>query len=323
MVWIAFIVCGGALTYFSYYLCKEGVILSERAHISEGIIGMIFLAIATSFPEISTAATSVYFLDQVGLGYSDIIGSVLVNFMILLGVDYYSGKGRVLTEISRTNRLTGVFVAVFVSIVLGAAVIRSRGYALPSLMGIGVENLVIVLAYVAALRWLKDAENVPHDPAANKEPKWEIWSKFIVLLAIVMVLGALMAKVGEQLVLTTGLSQTFTGALLLGFATSLPEIIVSAAALRAGSLNMSVGNILGSNLFDVCIIPLLDALHRAPILGTLTKGQILVTGIALLMSVVFVAGSFIKRRTNTRLNWDTGAIFAIGFAGFVIVYFVR
>ena len=86
---------------------------------------------------------------------------------------------------------------------------------------------------------------------------------------------------------------------------------------------MAVGNVLGSNMFDICIIPLLDMLNKTPILGMLTRGQVLVTTVMLLISVVFVAGAFIKKETSSRVNWDTSAIFAIGFVGFVIIYFVQ
>jgi len=324
MIWIQFIICSTALTWFSYHLCQEGIILSEKTHISEGIIGMIFLAIATSFPEISTAATSVYFLGKVGLGYADIVGSVVINFMILFGVDYFSGKGRMFLKISRLNRMSGVVILLLSFVVLGASVTRMSGRTIPSFMGLGIENFIIVLIYFIALRKFKNAETVLHvEVKKNTEPKWVIWGKFIGLLLVVVFLGAWMAKVGEAIVNTTGLSQTFTGVLFLGIATSLPEIIVTFAALRAGSLNMAVGNVLGSNMFDICIIPFLDILNKTPILGMLTRGQVLVTAVMFVISLVFVVSSFVKKETSSRLNWDTAAIFAIGFAGFVIVYFVK
>ena len=132
-----------------------------------------------------------------------------------------------------------------------------------------------------------------------------------------------MAKIGDNIVSDTGLSQTFTGTLILGFATSLPEIIVSVVAFRAASVDMAIGNVLGSNLFDVCIIPFLDFLTARPILGLLTAGQIIATVLVFVLSAVAVAGLLIKRSGNRMINWDTGLIFAIGFMGFVILYFIQ
>ncbi|MFH1305261.1 MAG: hypothetical protein ABIH74_02520, partial [Candidatus Omnitrophota bacterium] len=154
-------------------------------------------------------------------------------------------------------------------------------------------------------------------------PFWKIWSKFLMFLVAVMFLGIWMAGIGEKIILGTGLSQTFTGTLLLGAATSLPEIIVSFAALKASSVDMAVGNILGSNMFDVCIIPLLDVLSESPILGMLTAGQILATVFALALAIIVVAGLFIKKDASRRIGWDTGLVFAVGLAGFVLLYFIK
>lgn len=325
MVWIEFVTCSALLTFFAYHLCREGVVLSKKTRIAEGIIGIVFLAIATSFPEIVTAGVSVFFLDKIGLGYGDIIGSVIINLMILIGLDYYVGRGRILLKISGINRFTGSFILFLLLIILGGAALRLSGVAIPAFGRIGAENLLVIFAYLASLQIIRkkgqeDSSKLNND---TKEKFLPVWAKFIIFLAVVMCLGVWMAKIGEKIVARTNLSQTFTGTLLLGFATSLPEIIVSFAALSAGSANMAVGNILGSNLFDVCIIPFLDMLTKRPILGLLTTGQVLATAIVFILSMVLVSSFLLKKETRRRINWDTGIIFAIGFLGFVILYYAK
>lgn len=325
MVWFEFLICAGLMTYFAYYLCKEGIIISERTHLEEGVIGMFFLAIATSFPEIVTGSTAVFYLGKVGLGYGDIVGSVIVNLMILLALDYYQGKGRILLRVSRISRLTGVFVVFIISVVIIAAVLRLKGMPIPAFKGVGVESVLIVGIYFVCLGIVRKMHSRKHSEiyAASSRPFREIWTKFILLLMAVMFLGVWMARIGEKIVVETDLSQTFTGALLLGVATSLPEIIVSFAALKASSVDMAVGNILGSNLFDVGIIAFLDLLSKRPILGMLTAGQMIATVLVLGLSSIAVLGLFVKRDTKRRISWDTGLIFIVGFAGFVLLYFVR
>ncbi|MDP8299226.1 MAG: hypothetical protein P9L88_04920 [Candidatus Tantalella remota] len=325
MVWIEFAVCGALLTVFAYNLCKEGVILSEKTHLEEGVIGMFFLAAATSFPEIATGATAVFSLDMIGLGYGDLAGSIIVNLMILFALDVYCGRGRILLKVSRLNRLTGIFVLVAASVVLSAALLRTLGISLSVIGMVGVESIVLVGVYFAYLKVISRKGPPKHKEIHGgvNEPFWRIWSKFILLLVIVMFLGMWMAKIGEKIVLSTTLSQTFTGTLLLGFATSLPEIIVSFAAIRASSVDMAVGNILGSNLFDICVVALLDILTKVPILGALTSGQVLSTVVVLVLSGIAVAGLFSRRDNNRRVSWDTSLIFAVGLAGFVILYFIK
>ncbi|MBD3296801.1 MAG: hypothetical protein GF392_05480, partial [Candidatus Omnitrophica bacterium] len=150
-----------------------------------------------------------------------------------------------------------------------------------------------------------------------------LWAKFLVFLAVVMAAGFWMARIGDRIVERTLLSETFTGTLLLGFVTSMPELIVSFAALRAGSPDMAVGNLLGSNLFDLCVIPVLDLFTRSPIVGQLTPGQMLSTVTVLIMSVIAYLGIRYRGPGMRGKGWDTISIFIVGFAGFVLIYFLR
>lgn len=285
---------------------------------------MFFLAVATSFPEIVTGATAVFSLGRIGLGYGDIVGSIVVNFMILFSLDYLYKKGRILSGISDLTRLTGFFVPVVTGVVLVASMLRALKWAPPALGMVGIESVVIVVVYCMYLRIVstrsKGEQESNHDAGGSF---WKIWIKFFFLLIIVMLLGVWIAKIGDKIVSNTGLSQTFTGTLILGAATSLPEIIVSFAALKAGSVDMAVANILGSNLFDICIIPFLDLLSKEPILGMLTPGQMLATTLVLVLSGIVIAGIVSKKDRPGRFSGDTSLIFALGLIGFVLLYFVK
>ena len=325
MIWIQLFICGGLLTFFAYNLCKEGVILSEKTHMEEGVIGIFFLAVATSFPEIVVGATSVFSFGKIGLGYGDLVGSVIVNSMLLFALDLYTGRGRMLRGISRLNLTTAFFVLGVSCVIFTSSVLRVVFLPKFSIFGfLGPESLLIIAAYFIYLRILKRegasaGEGIYH---AEEEPFWKVWAKFIFLLVVVMLLGVWMARIGDRIVEGTGLSETFTGTLILGVATSLPEIIVSFAAIRAASADMAVGNILGSNLFDMCVIPLLDFLSEKPLLGLLTPGQILSTLIVIIITAITIFGIASRRDTERKVGWDTALIFTVGFIGFVILYFV-
>jgi len=285
---------------------------------------MFFLAIATSFPEIVTAITATHYLGRIGLGYGDIVGSVIVNLMILAVLDLYYGRGRILAKVSDLTRMTGLYAAISGAVLLTAVLFRSTLPLKASLGNIGIESIAIFGMYFLFAGILHRQSKEEHGEVyKTNEPIWKIWFKFAMFLAIVMFLAMWMAKVGEKIIVETDLSQTFTGTLFLGFATSLPEIIVSFAALRAGSIDMAVGNILGSNLFDVSVVPILDALTQSPILGLLTHGQLLATAIAAALLAITAAAMYKKRETDKKINLDTALIFTVGFAGFVLLYFIR
>ncbi len=326
MFWIEFLICSVLLTFFAYNLSKEGVILSKKTHISEGLIGMFFLAVATSFPEIATGVTAVHSLGCIGLGYGDLIGSVIVNFMILLGLDYFVGRGRILSKVSEANRYTGIFILLVSGLLSVIVLSRAAGGAEMFRVGpIGIESIFIVCIYLFSLEFLRRKDGSLKDEFLIKKDQtfWEVWAKFIGILIVVMLLGAWMAGIGQKIVLGTGMSQTFTGTLLLGFATSLPEIIVSFAALRAGSTDMAVGNILGSNLFDICVIPALDVFTDKPIFAMISRPDIVATVVAMVMAAIAVVGLRNRKPGNKKVGFDTILIFVVGFTGFVILYVMK
>lgn len=325
MIWVEFLICAGLLTFFAYNLCKEGIIISEKTRLEEGLIGVIFLSVATSFPEIVTGAAAVFYLDRIGLGYGDIVGSVMVNYMVLFFLDYYQGKGRILNRVSSLNRMTGLFCVGILLTLFIAVFLRFMGTRVPGIKRIGMESILFIVCYLVYLKIIhgKVTALCVEVYDSKRDSFWSIWVKFIVLLGIVIFLGVWLALVAGKIVVLTNLSQTFIGTFLLGGVTSFPEIIVSFAALRAGSIDMAVGNILGSNLFDVCIISFFDILTKTPILSMLTQGQILATIFALVLSVITVLGLFFKKDTLRKIGWDTSLIFIAGFAGFVVLYFVK
>ena len=326
MIWIEFIICSSLLIAFSYYLCKEGTIISEKTHIEEGIIGMFFLAIATSFPEIVTSAASVFPLGKIGLGYGDLIGSIIVNFMILIGLDFCIGKGRVLRNLSSTNKLTSIFLFIICFIVMFFVFLHRSSLQFLTFRGVGIEMPIIICVYFFYLRLLHKKGvrvHVMEVEISKNEPFLKIWTKFILLLLAIMFLGIWMARIGNNISIQTGMSETFIGTLFLGVVTSFPEIIVSFSAIRVGSVNMAVGNVLGSNLFDICIVPLLDVLYDKPVLSILSTGQVISTCVVLFMAVVAVMGLRSIRQTSLRVNWDTGFIFITGLASFVLLYYIK
>ena len=333
MVWVEFAICAGLMIVSAYALCIEGMTLASVTHIEEGVIGIFFLAVATSFPEIVVGVSSVSYLDRVALGYGDLLGSVMINSMLVIGVDYFASRSRVLSGLPKMSFTTVLFWAGIAAVIIAAAVIR-RYFNLFSIGPFGVESFVILGLYFTYLVKLKrngspdgnggKAESDGSFKKSSEKSVARMWARFVALIVVVMVLGVWMAAVGEKIAVSTGLSHTFVGATLLALVTSFPEIVVSFAAVRAGSVDMAMGNIFGSNLFDLSILPILDAFTKGPITGGLTFGQISVTVMALLIPVILMRG---MRRAapdrGNRVGINTSMVFAAGMAGLAILYFIE
>ncbi len=326
MVWLEFTVCGVLMIFSAHALCVKGVGLARAAHIEESVIGIFFLAVATSFPEIAVGVSSVSYVGRFSLGYGNLLGSVMINSMLLLAIDFSSGRGRVLANVTGTNFTTAVFLGIAALIIALTALLgKVLSLALPG--PVGFESVLIAAFYFAYLNSLKKkvlpGGSVTAGASRRETALWPVWAAFLSLVLVVAVLGVWMANIGEKLAVTTGLSHTFVGATLLALITSFPEIVVSLAAVKTGAVQMAVGNVLGSNLFDLSVLPVLDLFTKSPALGTLTAGQIAVAGIALLISLITLAGMKIRSRFPVRAGLDTALIFASGVCGLAILFFVK
>ncbi|HEX6364423.1 MAG TPA: hypothetical protein VFZ93_15810, partial [Albitalea sp.] len=143
--------------------------------------------------------------------------------------------------------------------------------------------------------------------------------------AAILVAGFLLATAGEALAAQTGLGTSFFGAVLLGFSTSLPELSTVLAAVRLGRYEMALADVLGTNLFNVTIIVLVDALHPGdPVL--MEAGPFAAFGalLALVLTAIFLVGMIERRdRTVLRMGFDSLAAIACYAAGLVVLYQLR
>jgi len=131
---------------------------------------------------------------------------------------------------------------------------------------------------------------------------------------VVVGAGSALPFVAENLSLAMHWNQSFVGNLFVAFATSLPETVVTFAAIRLGAVDMAVGNVLGSNLFNILIIAIDDLLFLPGSLYQATEPSHSVSGItAIIMTGVVSAG--LMSRTRARIfgtiGWPSAALIAL------------
>lgn len=113
---------------------------------------------------------------------------------------------------------------------------------------------------------------------------------------------------GGQIARTTGLGETFVGTLFIALSTSLPEVVVSFAAARIGALDLAVGNLFGSNLFNIAILGLDDLLFTpGPLFGAVSRLHLIPAVGAMTMTGIAIVG-LTFRATKRRRYWSWDAI---------------
>jgi cation:H+ antiporter len=157
----------------------------------------------------------------------------------------------------------------------------------PVLLGLYLLALKSVFAHEQAQRRAAEPSLPPAVPAFVRQE----WRRFGLAAALVLAAGSWLPEVADGLAQALGLSRSFVGTVFMALVTTLPEMAVTVAALRLGALDMAIGNLLGSNLFNVVILAFDDlAYARGPLLADVAPVHAGTAATALVMTGLVLVG---------------------------------
>jgi cation:H+ antiporter len=208
------------------------------------------------------------------------------------------------------------------------------GARLPSLGWIGLYSPVFIAVYFVSMRLI-----FTHEQQRRAHETQEVATElqygavsvraalFHYTLAAVLVVGAALwlPRLGAELARQTGLGEAFVGSLFIAITTSLPEIVVSIAAVRIGAIDLAIGNVLGSNLFNLLILGLDDVFYRqGPLLGAADATHGVTILAVVTMNALFLIGLTYRVLTKRfAVAWDTGAMAAVYVTAVTLAYLLR
>jgi cation:H+ antiporter len=234
--------------------------IAEITGLGRAWVGAVLLATATSLPELGTDIVAVR-MHAVNLAAGDLFGSSLANMLVLAILDQWARGGRVVRGAALENALIACLAIVLNA--LGALFVLSRSDW--RLVGVSPAPLLLVLIYIGGTRAIyrngvsRIGVALPGRAAHGKAQnlRKHVVSFVGAAIAILVVVPAL-AWSAKHIAELTGLGNTFVGTWLLGLVTSLPELVTGLAAVRIGQFDLAVGNLFGSNSFNMAIFFLLD-----------------------------------------------------------------
>ncbi len=224
---------------------RGAVDLSEQHGLSKGFIGLTILAIGTDLPEllvsVSGSVQQLQGVEASGVIVGNATGSAIAQGTLVLGTAGLVGYLSVAPRMVRRDGLTLLLAALLTGfLAFDGHVGRVEGAAL----------LIAYLIYLVALFQSEHQSGEPRPPLAGR-------ANPLMLIGIGLVTVILSAHVAVteavELAELWGISQTVLGALILGAGTSLPELALAVGAARQGHASLSVGNVIGSNIFDLLV----------------------------------------------------------------------
>lgn len=275
------------------FLVRYSDRLGDRLGLGRSLAGMLLLATATSLPELLIGCHAAR-IGAVDLAVGDLMGSSLCNLLILAVLDLATKtRGTMFSVTAATHAMAAVTSMLLTAIVLLFLLLDTK----IGVGRLGVGSIAIGVGYLFCVRLVYyDQQHAlrlaaPELESSREElpPLGSSLAGYLATTALIFYIAPKLAETSDQLAQLSGLGGTFFGTFFVALITSLPEAVTSLAALRIGAVDLAMGNIFGSNAFNMVMFIGLDLSYGRPILlaaadvhAVTATALILVTCVALL-----------------------------------------
>jgi cation:H+ antiporter len=241
------------------------------------------------------------------LAAGDLFGSSMANMLILAAVDLAFRRRQLLRQAALDNALLASLAIVLNA--LGAIFVLARPRH--HLLGVAPESLLLVAVYLAGVRAVyrhgrRLAPGSEKPARADRQRLRGASLRFGVAALVTFGAAPPFAASAQAVAELSGLGSTFVGAFLVGLATSLPELVAAVAAVRLGAFDLAVGNLFGSNAFNMAIFFALDLAQPGSLFAASDPAHALTAIFAMvLMALGLAAIVYRAERRNVLVEPDS------------------
>lgn len=221
--------------------------IASRFGIPQLVIGLTIAAMGTSMPEAAVSITSAL-KGSAGITVGNVVGSNIMNILVILGVTAIIAPIAV-QKSTRNFEIPGMIAITVLFLVLGYTggdIVRYEGIIL----------WVVFIGYLVYLFWIAK-HNKDEESDDEHEKKWSLPVQLIAIVGGIaaIVFGSDLAVDGATAIAKAfGMSDRVIGLTIVAFGTSLPELVTSVTAAKRGKADLAIGNIVGSNIFNILFV---------------------------------------------------------------------
>lgn len=324
---IGFLIATAVIVATGSRLSKYGDMMADMLGWGKMFVGIILLASVTSMPELMTGISSVVFLDAPDLAVGDIVGSCAFNILIISIMDLFYDHKKPLTSVAQTGHVIAASFGIMLLSLVAFAILMPDIFG--TIVWIGEFSLLFLLLYLVAIRVIFLYEKKEKNHREEKKHSYPLSLKQVILryalnAVVLMAAAMLLPYFGEHLAEESGLGQSFFGTLFIAASTSLPEVVVSIAAIRIGTIDMAIGNIFGSNIFNIAILALDDILYtKGPIFQFTSPNHIIPVLGTIIITAIGIIGIVFKEEKKWKLAIDTALIAVVYILMMGLLYYKR
>ncbi|MDP1923444.1 MAG: sodium:calcium antiporter [Thiobacillus sp.] len=311
-VWLSLLASLAVIGVAGFKLSRYGDIIAEKSGMSRGWVGLILLASVTSLPELVTGIASVTVADVPDIAVGNILGACVFNLGFIVVLDFLYRKESIYTRARQGNVLAAGYSVVLLGFTGFNLLLYREGTTL-SLGHVGLYSPLILLLYLLAMRslyqyekaqvseYVEDRVELHPDMSLKQAVKGYVMAALAVVAA-----GVWLPFIAKNLAAAMAWEQSFVGTLFVAAVTTMPEIVVTVAALRMGAIDLAIGNLFGSNLFNIAILAIDDLFYLpGPLLADVSLVHATSAFSAMMMSGLAVVGLVLRpaSRVFRTVNW--------------------
>ena len=286
------------------------------------IIGLTIVAMGTSAPELAVS-TSAAIQGANEIALSNVVGSNIFNLLGVLGVCALICPIPIEKTIIKRDFPFSILITVGLFIVTGIGLFSGFDFLHTGMLEnvglisrpVGIALLIIFAGYIGTLIFLAKRNKVTEDDSGKNMPVWKCLLLIVVGLACIIIGGQLVVENAKGIAAALGMSETLIGLTIVAIGTSLPELVTSIVAARKGENGLAVGNVVGSNIFNILFI-----LGVSATIHPIAVNYASVIDLLILVVVSIVTYVFSLTKKISRIE---GAVMILMYAATVIFAIVR
>ena len=276
--------------------------IAKKLGIPQLIIGLTIVAMGTSMPEAAVSITAAL-QENAGITIGNIVGSNILNILIILGVT------ALITNVAIQKSTLYYEIPYMIAITIVLMIFGITGGKITFIEGVIFWLLFIV--FLGYLFVMSKKGNSQEDEEVKDIPVWKC-ILFMLVGGVMVVKGSDFAVSGASAIARFfGMSERFIGLTIVAFGTSLPELVTSVTAAKKGNAGIAIGNIVGSNIFNILFV-----IGTTALICTVPFESkfIIDTIIAIASGVVLWLGTY----KNRELRKPCGIVMLLGYAAYFI-----
>lgn len=312
---ILFMVLGLVLILVGANCLTDGAsAIAKRWGLSDLVIGLTVVAFGTSAPELVISIVSAL-NGSSELAIGNVVGSNIFNVLVIIGVTSMVSPVKIERSVM-TNDIPFVMLSALALLAIGNSPLLD-GATAPTVTRVSGILLLLFFAIFMRYTFSQASYAAPSDPSAVVVKPMPLWK------SIIWVVGGLAALVfgGDRFVAGAsgiasglGVSDAIIGLTIVAAGTSLPELATSVTAALKGRPGIALGNVIGSNIFNIFLVLGSAATIRPLAFGSINNVDLLTLTVACLLFWLF--GWFFKERTITRVE---GGVLTACYIAYVII----